>query len=105
MTEHAAPVIAVSPIVAGVALKGPAAKMMAELNMPSSALGVAEYYADRYPGLLDGFVLDLADASEAMAVQALGMAPLVVKTVMTSLPDRQQLAKDVLKFASELCQA
>jgi len=40
-----------------------------------------------------------------MAVQALGMAPLVVKTVMTSLPDRQQLAKDVLKFASELCQA
>jgi LPPG:FO 2-phospho-L-lactate transferase len=76
--------------------------MMAELNMPSSALGVAEYYAGRYPGLLDGFVLDLADASEAMAVQALGMAPLVVKTVMTSLPDRQQLAKDVLKFASEL---
>jgi hypothetical protein len=55
--------------------------------------------------LLDGFVLDLADASEAMAVQALGMAPLVVKTVMTSLPDKQKLAKDVLKFASELCQA
>jgi LPPG:FO 2-phospho-L-lactate transferase len=103
MTEHAAPVIAVSPIVAGAALKGPAAKMMAELSMPSSALGVAEYYANRYPGLLDGFVLDLADASEAMAVEALGIAPLVVKTVMTSLQDRQQLAKDVLKFASGLC--
>jgi LPPG:FO 2-phospho-L-lactate transferase len=102
MKQHPAPVIAVSPIVAGVALKGPAAKMMAELDMPSSALGVAEYYVTRYPGLLDGVVLDIVDASEAKAVEALGLTPLVVKTVMTSLKDRQQLAQDVLKFAIEL---
>jgi LPPG:FO 2-phospho-L-lactate transferase len=100
MAQQAAPVIAVSPIVAGVALKGPAAKMMAELKMPSTALGVAEYYVDRYPGLLDAIVLDIADAKQATAVEALGLQALVVKTVMTSLQDREQLADDVLTFAA-----
>ena len=105
MARQPAPVIAVSPIVAGVALKGPAAKMMAELKMPSTALGVAEYYTDRYPGLLDALVLDIADANEAAAVEALGLQALVINTVMTTLPDREQLAHDVLKFAARLKRA
>ena len=93
-----APLVAVSPIVAGLAIKGPAAKMMAELGMPSTALAVAEHYGD----LLDGFVLDHGDGDQAEAVSALGMRPLVTKTVMQSLEDREQLARDVLDLAQEL---
>ena len=93
-----APVVAVSPIVAGLAIKGPAAKMMAELGMPSTALAVAEHYGD----LLDGFVLDHGDRDQADAVAALGPVPLVTKTVMESLEDRENLARDVLAFAEEL---
>lgn len=93
-----APVVAVSPIVAGLAIKGPAAKMMAELGMPSTAVAVAEHYGD----LLDGFVLDHGDRDQADAVAALGPIPLVTKTVMESLEDRENLARDVLAFAEEL---
>ena len=59
-----APVVAVSPIIGGRAVKGPTAKMMAELGSPVSARAVAEHYG----GLLDGFVLDAADADEAAAI-------------------------------------
>ncbi|NQV60143.1 MAG: 2-phospho-L-lactate transferase [Alphaproteobacteria bacterium] len=93
-----APVIAVSPIVAGLAIKGPAAKMMAELGMPSTALAVAQHYGD----LLDGFVLDHGDQDQADAVAALGIRPLVTKTVMESLEDRIKLAEFVLEAADEL---
>lgn len=58
------PVIAVSPFVSGLAIKGPAAKMMNELKMPASAVLVAEYYGD----LLDGFVIDESDADQALAL-------------------------------------
>lgn len=90
-----APVIAVSPIVAGQAIKGPAAKMMTELGMPSTALAVAKYYGD----LLDGFVLDHGDKEQADAVAALDIHPVVTKTVMVSLEDRENLARDVLTLA------
>ena len=70
----AAPVVAVSPIVAGAALKGPAAKMMRELRMPVTAIEVARHYARR--GLLDGFVLDRQDQSLRGEVEALGVAVL-----------------------------
>jgi LPPG:FO 2-phospho-L-lactate transferase len=93
-----APVVAVSPIVAGLAIKGPAAKMMMELGMPSTALAVAEHYGD----LLDGFVLDHGDQDQADAVAALGIRPLVTKTVMESLDDRVNLAREVLALAGEL---
>ena len=56
-----APVVAVSPIIGGRAVKGPTAKMMQELGMPPSAAAVAQRYGD----LLDGYVLDTADAEEA----------------------------------------
>lgn len=93
-----APVVAVSPIVGGHAIKGPAAKMMAELGMPQSALGVAQHYAGR----IDGFVLDAEDATLAPAVNALGLATLVTNTVMTTLDDKVQLAKATLAFAASL---
>lgn len=95
-----APVVAVSPIVGGQALKGPAAKMMAELGMPASAQAVAAYYA-RYE-LLDGFVLDQQDADQRSAVARLGMRALVVNTVMKSASDRGMLAHAVLEFARAL---
>lgn len=93
-----APVIAVSPIVGGIALKGPAAKMFAELQLPSTALAVAEHYGD----LLDGFVIDVADAALAPAIEALGVAVHVTQTVMHTLEDRIALARDVLQFATRL---
>ncbi len=96
------PVVLVSPIVAGMALKGPAAKMMLELKMPSTALAVAQYYAETYPGLVDGFVLDNADALSAEAVRALGLMPMVTQTVMNNLDDKQALAEAVLRFSNEL---
>jgi LPPG:FO 2-phospho-L-lactate transferase len=90
-------VIAVSPIVAGAALKGPAAKMMSELRLPVTALEVARHYARR--DLLDGFVLDGRDQELYHAVEALGLAVLVTDTVMTSVEDRERLAREVLAWA------
>jgi LPPG:FO 2-phospho-L-lactate transferase len=91
-----APVIAVSPIIGGAAIKGPAAKMMAELGMPQTALAVAEHYVGR----IDGFVIDEADAPLQAAIEALGLRCLVTKTLMRSLTDRRQLADDCLQFAT-----
>ncbi len=94
----AAPVIAVSPIVGGRAIKGPTAKMMRELGGPSTATAVAAHYGE----LLDGFVIDRADADAADAIRAAGIAVLVTATVMASLGDRENLARAVLDFAGEL---
>jgi len=96
----AAPVVAVSPIILGAALKGPAAKMMRELRMPVTAVEVARHYARR--GLLDGFVLDREDAALASEVEALGAVVHVSDTVMVSLEDRERLAREVLELAAEL---
>lgn len=93
-----APLIAVSPIVGGEALKGPAAKMMKELGMPGTALAVAEYYRGR----IDGFVIDSRDEQYCDAIEALGLEALVTNTVMNTLDDRIQLAREVLAFAAEL---
>ena len=93
-----APVIAVSTIVGGRAIKGPAAKMMTELGMPVSAKAVAAHYGE----LLDGFVIDHADAADASAIAALGPKVRITQTIMTGAPSRMALAKDVLQFAAEL---
>lgn len=87
-----APVIAVSPIVAGMAIKGPAAKMMAELQMPVTALAVAQHYADRYPGLLDCFVIDESDGTLAEDIRRTGIEVAVAPTIMKTLDDKRQLA-------------
>ena len=88
----AAPVIAVSPIIGGRAVKGPTAKMMAELGMTPSAAAVAKRYGD----LLDGYVMDAGDADEAAQVTPkVTLAP----TLMTTLAEREQLARVVLEAA------
>lgn len=87
-----APVVAVSPIVGGRAVKGPTAKMMQELGLPVSSAAVAERYGD----LLDGYVVDAGDAGDIRA----GL--LVAPTLMTTLEDRETLARAVLGFADRL---
>jgi len=100
MRASAAPIVAVTPIVGGRALKGPAAKMMAELGLEVSPLSVARHYRERE--LLDGFVLDLRDEKAAPAIEALGVAVRVTDTVMVSLADRERLAAESLDLAASL---
>lgn len=90
-----APVVAVSPLIGGRAVKGPTAKMMAELGMPTSAGTVARHYRD----LLDGFVLDDADAAEVAAIDP---ACLATGTLMASEDDKCRLASEVLAFAHRI---
>ena len=96
------PLVIVSNIVGGQALKGPAAKMMQELKMPQTALGVAQHYQARHGALAKGFVLDERDRALAPQVEALGMKTRVVNTVMRTLDDRMSLAKELLAFADSL---
>ncbi len=95
LRQAAAPVVAVSPIVGGSAIKGPTAKMMRELAVPSTAAGVAAHYGD----LLDGFVLDEQDADSR---HGLPVATVVTQTVMITLEDRVALARAVLEFLAAL---
>jgi LPPG:FO 2-phospho-L-lactate transferase len=90
-----APKLAVSPIVGGAAIKGPAAKMMRELGQMVSPLTVVDHFAD----LLDGFVLDQADAVVADAVE---LPVVVTDTLMTDLPSKRRLAETVLALAAQL---
>ena len=89
------PILAVSPLVAGQAIKGPLAKMLAEQRLPVNAQSVARHYQ----GLLSGFVLDTLDAELAGSLQ---IPARVTNTVMHSLQDREALARTVLEFAGEL---
>ncbi len=87
-----APVIAVSPIVGGQALKGPADRMLVSTGHEASATGVARLYAD----VADRFVLDEADAGLASEVQEVGLVPHVTRTVMRTDADRAALAEEIL---------
>ena len=98
IARTAAPVIAVSPIIGGRAVKGPTAKMMSELGVEVSAAAVARRYQD----LLDAYVLDHADAAEAAK---LAIPVTVADTLMTTLADRENLARHVLASADALAKA
>jgi len=87
-----APVVAVSPIIGGKAVKGPTAKIMAELGLPIGAAAVARHYED----ILDIFVADEADAGE---VEHLGVPATLSKTLMLTIEDREALANAVLAAA------
>jgi LPPG:FO 2-phospho-L-lactate transferase len=87
------PVVAVSGIIGGRALKGPADRMLASLGHESSALGVARLYAD----VADTFVLDSADAEVAEAIASLGLRPVVTDTVMTDDASRARVAGAILE--------
>jgi len=97
LARSAAPVVAVSPIVGGRAIKGPAAKIMGELGVEASAASVAVRYGD----LLDGFVLDETDRALAGAIESAeaGVRVRVEQTVMRTDEDRTRLAASVLEFA------
>ncbi|MBR1231724.1 2-phospho-L-lactate transferase [Bradyrhizobium sp. AUGA SZCCT0182] len=96
--DVASAVIAVSPIVGGAAIKGPAAKIMGELGVVPSALSVARHYRD----VAGGFVMDRADAADADEVRSLGMEVVTTQTVMRDLDGRVTLAHDCLDFAKRL---
>ena len=90
LSACAAPVIAVSPIIGGQAVKGPTAKMMAELGLDPSAAGVAA----RYGSLLDGYIVDELDAGSVK-----GLPVFVTRTLMKTMGDRESLARTVLAAA------
>ncbi len=86
-------VVAVSPIVAGAAIKGPADKMLKGLGLEVSAFGVAKLYSD----FLDAMVIDTIDVAEKGRIETLGLSVTVTNTVMKTLGDKVSLAKAVLK--------
>jgi LPPG:FO 2-phospho-L-lactate transferase len=90
-----APVVAVSPLIGGAAVKGPTAKIMGELKIPATPAAIA----DHYRGLIDGLVVDGVDAADCAS---LGVATKVTRTLMIDDADRVQLARDVLAFADAI---
>jgi LPPG:FO 2-phospho-L-lactate transferase len=92
------PIVGVSPIVAGKALKGPADRMLASLGHPVSAAGVAALYRD----LLDGFVVDAVDADLAPQIEALGIRVVATDTIMTDDAARARLGAAVLDVGRRL---
>jgi LPPG:FO 2-phospho-L-lactate transferase len=91
-------VIAVSPIIGGKAVKGPAAKMFSELGIEPSTLAVAKHYG----ALIHGFVFDLVDSSYSTAISELGIMPLAAATLMHDRVDRARLAGQVIEFGERL---
>lgn len=89
------PIVAISPIVGGKAVKGPAAKIMTELGIPVSSAGIAAHYR----GFVDGLVLDMADAGDMEAIA--GVRTLLTGTIMKSAGDRARLAADVLAWVRQ----
>jgi LPPG:FO 2-phospho-L-lactate transferase len=92
------PALAVSPIVGGRAIKGPAAKIMGELGVEVSALQVAHHYR----GLIDGLVIDSSDRELEASIEDSGMRALVTDTVMGDTAGAIALSERSLKFAREL---
>lgn len=90
--------VAVSPIIGGRALKGPADRMLSSLGHESSATGVARIYE----GLIDGMVVDLVDTAERAEIEALGVRVLETEAVMRDAEDRTRLAREVLDFGAKL---
>jgi LPPG:FO 2-phospho-L-lactate transferase len=89
------PIVAVSPIIAGKAVKGPAAKIMAELGLAADSRSIARYYA----GLIDGVVIDNRD--EPLAAE-IDLPVKVTNTLMQTLDDKVALARACLAFCAEL---
>ncbi|ETW97753.1 MAG: 2-phospho-L-lactate transferase [Candidatus Entotheonella factor] len=93
--SSAAPVVAISPIIQGATLKGPADLMLQGLGFEVSAYGVAQYYGD----LLSGYLLDTLDADLGPRVEALGLRVEVTNSIMKTLDDKVALARAALNLA------
>ena len=98
LKQRSFPIVAVSPIVGGAALKGPASKMMKEFGSEVSALGVARHYQD----WVDGWVIDNQDAALRSDIEREGKAVMIVDTIMSSRAKSAALAKSVIGFAKLL---
>lgn len=98
LRETGAPIVAVSPIVGGGALKGPAAKMMSERGYESSAVGIGCYYQD----FVDGLVIDHSDEGLAQSIRSLGLDVAVEPIVMRTDEDKKNLAHRTLAFAARI---
>jgi LPPG:FO 2-phospho-L-lactate transferase len=94
----AKPVVAVSPIIGGKTVKGPAAKMYAELGIEPSALAVAEHYHS----LLNAFFVDHIDIDHAMKIERWGIMSMATNTIMSTREDRVRLAHEVFKVCENL---
>lgn len=92
LKSFAGPRVAVSPIVGGDAVKGPAGKIMSEMGLEVSVVGVARLYS----GICDHLVIDRQDEGLAPAVADAGLTPIVTNTIMESLEDKTRLAKEIL---------
>jgi LPPG:FO 2-phospho-L-lactate transferase len=95
LSTGTAPVIAVSPIIGGQAVKGPTAKIMAELGVAVSTQAIVAHYRD----IIDGLVIDEADGPDRKSVD---LPVLATRTLMRDIADREQLARDVVAFADSL---
>jgi LPPG:FO 2-phospho-L-lactate transferase len=95
IVDSQAPVVAVSPIVAGKTLKGPADLMLRSLGLEVSACGVAQYYG----GLLHGMVIDTQDADLRPRLAGMGLQVEATNTVMRSLEDKRALARTTRSLA------
>jgi LPPG:FO 2-phospho-L-lactate transferase len=93
LRRTSAKVVGISPIVAGLPIKGPADKMLRSLGLEVSAFGVAKFYSD----FLDTIIIDTKDAREKNKIELLGVNVKVTNTVMKSLEDKVALAKAVLE--------
>ena len=93
------PVIIVSPIVEGQALKGPTAKIMKELDFDCDVDGVVHFYAD----IADGIVIDIKDSTYVEEIESRGVKVHTSNIVMQSLQDRKDLAREVIRFSKTLC--
>jgi LPPG:FO 2-phospho-L-lactate transferase len=100
LKETKAQVIAISPIVGGAPIKGPADKLMQGLGLEVSAYGVATLYKD----FLDTFIIDLIDKTQKSRIETLGLHVVVTNTVMKSLRDKVQLAEVVLNQIAKTSQ-
>ncbi len=95
MTRSGVPIVAVSPIIGGRAIKGPTAKIMNEMKIETTSASIAKHYA----GLIDGLLIDSGDAADVSGIATRVHA---VPTLMTDLPSRIALAREALAFAGRL---
>ena len=93
--QATAPIVAVSPIIGGQAVKGPTAKIMSELGTPVTNVSIAEHYR----GLIDGLIVDTVDRDDAAVID---LPVHVTRTLMQDLADRTHLGREALAFAGSL---
>jgi LPPG:FO 2-phospho-L-lactate transferase len=100
LRETVAPVVAVSPLIAGKPIKGPADRLLRGLGVEVSVVGVAGLYRD----FLDTFVIDTEDATQRQRVEQLGLAVIVTNTLMSDIDKSVALAKVIVEYAHQKCQ-